>query len=72
MAVNLVPLAPANDAHASDEVEVTHWLTAEGYIACKGLHVLRNVRLQLGFLVTNDPERVSCPSCVAVRTRGVA
>jgi hypothetical protein len=72
MAIDLVPLAPASEARASDELEVTHWLNAEGYIACKGLHVLRNVRLQLGYLVTNDPARVTCPSCAAVRERGAA
>lgn len=57
----------------SGEDERTHGLTAHGIIACRGIHVVKAVRQQLGYRVhalTGDPRvdaaRVTCPECRAI------
>lgn len=63
--------APANDTGAEDDR--VHGLTAHGYIACRGIHVVTNVKKRLGFRVHAltgdtllDGEAINCGECCAI------
>jgi hypothetical protein len=71
--MRVLDLSAANDGRAEDEVEVVHGLTPHGLVACRGIHVVRAVRLQLGYVVRAltgdaelDGEAITCPDCRAV------
>lgn len=49
-----------------------HMLTPYGTILCRGIHVVRAVRLDLGYVVTTDAERVRCEACRAILDRAAA
>jgi hypothetical protein len=60
-------------SESESEDERTHGLTVHGIVACRGLHIVRAVRQQLGYRVhaltgnqAVDAARVTCPECRAI------
>lgn len=49
--------------------EIVHELSAEGIIWCRGIHVVRAVRQDLGLTVTSDETRTTCGVCITARNR---